>query len=284
MPRMQTPEGYYTATDVKRILNVSDSVIRSYAQKGKIKYIVPPGRKQGFYLKKDVDRLVNEVAAFLSMSLEEEDKLTFTVATKEDLAEIARIDNRLFSTVPSPEDSLEVPEWRYKFLEKTPETQFVLKNCDTIIGYAGLLPFRTDLSADTWTKILTCARVADTGITENDIERLEEGKHIHLYITGLGLDRSVPKHKRSTYGARLVNAIVDKVVELGRRGIAIDGVTAGGATTVGVHLLQTFGLHEVPPMVPGRRVFVMNIWESGTHSSIQYKDAFNEWRSKHKEN
>lgn len=282
MPRLQAPEGFYTASEARQRLNVSDAVVRAYVQKGRIRYVVPPGRKQGFYLKRDVDGIVNEITAFLSMSLlEENDTLTFNLASKEDLLEIARIDNTLFSTVTSDEDTPEVPAWRYKFLEKTPETQFVLKNGDTIIGYAGMLPFRTDLSADTWTKILTCARVADTGITEDDIESLEEGKHIHLYITGLGLDKSVPRHKRSTYGARLINALVDRIVELGRRGVFIDGATAGGATTIGAHLLQAFGMHEVPPRVPGRRVFTMNIWESGSHASMQYKEALAKWKQEH---
>src|SRR5712664_3366092 len=139
MPRLQTPSGYYTATEVKKLLNVSDPVIRTYAQKGKIKYIVPPGRKQGFYLREDVDKIVNEISAFLSM--EEDDKLEFGAASHEDLLGITEIANSFFSSDPDHDD-LTIPEWSNEFLAKNPETEFTLKAGDTIIGFIGTLPLK----------------------------------------------------------------------------------------------------------------------------------------------
>ncbi|GCF11943.1 hypothetical protein [Dictyobacter arantiisoli] len=70
MPRYQPPKGYYTSTQVKAILNISGAMIANYVEKGKIRHVVPPGRKHGFSLKKDVDALTRELDAFFK--LEEE--------------------------------------------------------------------------------------------------------------------------------------------------------------------------------------------------------------------
>src|SRR5690242_12084674 len=97
MPRTQPPEGYITATEAKKILNVSDSMIRVHAQKGRIKYYAPPGRKQGFYLKKDVEKLAADLNVFLDVGMEEEAS-HFSRASIEDLPEIIEITRQLFGS------------------------------------------------------------------------------------------------------------------------------------------------------------------------------------------
>src|SRR5579875_2410475 len=95
MPRRQPPKGYYRATEVEKILNVSSAMIRIYVQKGAIKYFVPEGMKQGYYLKSDVDKLAAKLNAFMSMD-DDEEETRLVVATREDLTEIVRIGRVLF--------------------------------------------------------------------------------------------------------------------------------------------------------------------------------------------
>src|SRR5215471_301538 len=152
MPRLQTPQGYYTATEVKRLLNVSDAVIRSYAKSGKIKYIIPPGRKQGFYLKRDVDRIVNEISAFLHMDEESTDETTFGLAEKEDLIDTGKIGIALFT--PGSDVSPEPPEWYINASKKNPEMDYVLKRDEQLLGYASIVPFKVNSQ-----KIYKCLEV-----------------------------------------------------------------------------------------------------------------------------
>jgi hypothetical protein len=49
-----------------------------------------------------------------------------------------------------------------------------------------------------------------------------------------------------------------------------------GASHSGIRLLLAFGLHEIPAKVPGNRAFIMNIAESGSPVSMQYKEALQE--------
>src|SRR5437588_12077649 len=141
MSKIQPPKGYITATEVKNRLNISDAMIRYYVQKDKIKYLVPPGRKHGFYLEKDVNKLVNELNAFLHIEEEgEEEESVFGIPARDDLREILKIGIALFS--PDSNISPDPPEWWIKVLEKNPEISFVLKRQDQVLGYISTLPFK----------------------------------------------------------------------------------------------------------------------------------------------
>src|SRR4051794_8618831 len=130
MPRMKAPNGYYTLTEATKLLNISNAMVRNYVKKGKIHYFIPPGREQGFYLKRDVDNIANEINAFLTME-DLEESSDFKAASKDELLAIVKIANALFSS--GKKDNPTVPDWRYDILAKNPETQFALKAGDKII-------------------------------------------------------------------------------------------------------------------------------------------------------
>ncbi len=265
-------------TEAKNILNVSDAMIRRYANKGKIRYVVPEGREQGFYNKQDVDRLSIAINAFFAIE-DEEEKTEFRAASKDELLDLVKLANSVFS--PEKNKNPTVPSWRYSVLEKNPETQFILKVGERVVGFTSILPLKTNMSK--WEKMLTMDSVADVGLTGEDIEEFEPGKHIHLYIAGIGIDRSIEKYKRAHYGSALVKSLISTIIDLGKRGVIIEKVTAGGATPIGRRLLLTFGLHEIPPRVPGKRIFTMDVQEAGSPIILQYKEALSQWQQEHKE-
>lgn len=99
MAKILPPKGYITATDVKNRLNISDAMIRYYVQKGKIKYLVPPGRKHGFYFEKDVDILLTELNAFLHIEENEKEGRINISITKEDIDKLTKEQEEVFRTV-----------------------------------------------------------------------------------------------------------------------------------------------------------------------------------------
>src|SRR5579864_9361711 len=109
---MKTPKGYYTISEASTRLDLSNAMVRRYVDKGRIRYMVPQGRSYGFYSKKDVDELANELNAYLSIEDEERKKLTFKTATKADMREIIRIGRLIFD--PTSTRQMEVPEWQLK--------------------------------------------------------------------------------------------------------------------------------------------------------------------------
>ncbi len=274
MPRLATPKGYYTATEVKRILNISDAMIRSYAQKGKIRYVQPPGRKHGFYLKEDVDNLSNELNAFLNIQ-NEHTISTFGQAKKEDLAEIEKIAMSLFAPNSDDSNTTNSNNWRDITFSKNQSSQHVLKDVNSnIVGYLSTIPFNANTNKIE--KLLSVDLISEVNIEENDIETFDRGKHIILYIGAIGVDNDLDEAKRHHYGARLLTGFSSFIVSLGERGVIIEKMAALGATNAGRKILQSYGFHEIPPLAEGKRAFMLEIEKSGSPVILRYKQALKE--------
>jgi hypothetical protein len=275
MPRIQPPEGYYTATETKKILNVSDAMVRIYVQKGRIKYFLPSGRKHGFYRKKDVDKLGNDLHIFLN--LDEEPTSKFMRAREEDLPAIIEITKTLFGS--GDDDSQVTPlEQRRAWMKKNSDIFYVLKREEEVIGFTYILPFKK--GTDKIAKLLRSNFAGEVNITLDDIEAFQPGKRIDLYIVAIGMKPSIKYPNRRIYASRLISNLMDVVIELGRKGVIIETITAIGFSPEGRRLLQSTGFSEMPPPVPGKRAFHIVIEESGAPLILQYKQALQEYHSK----
>jgi predicted GIY-YIG superfamily endonuclease len=62
----QAPEGYYTAAQASKMLNISGTQLRYYVKNGTLRYILPEGKHMGYYFRKDVDELANAWESFQS--------------------------------------------------------------------------------------------------------------------------------------------------------------------------------------------------------------------------
>jgi excisionase family DNA binding protein len=273
MPRMKTPKGYYTISEAAKVLDLSSAMVRRYVEKGRIQYLLPEGRSHGFYLKKDVDNLAIDLNAYLSIEDDDNEGTIFSMATKSDLPEIVQMGRAIFS--PDSERNLEPPEWQLKALEKNPEISFILRKEGKLVGYINTVPFTADNPKAQ--KCLTVEFLSDVGITPNDIETYDAGKHIHLYIMAVCTSPELKRSDRKTYGSRLINSFVSKLIEFGTRGVIIDKITARGDTRSGVRLLQAFGFNEMEPPAPGKRAFIIDLENSHSHFSKRYREALTEW-------
>jgi hypothetical protein len=84
------------------------------------------------------------------------------------------------------------------------------------------------------------------------------------------------KDLRHKYGAKLISRFMDGIVDLGKKGVIIEGITAVGATKSGIRLLQHFGLSQLVSPRPDTKLFALNIKESGSPLIMQYKQALQE--------
>ncbi|GCE12125.1 helix-turn-helix domain-containing protein [Tengunoibacter tsumagoiensis] len=272
MPRMQAPKGYYTATEVKEILNISDSMVRRYVQKGKITYSTPPERKQGFYLKKDVDNLYNELEAFLNLE-EEIEPTSFTVASSEDIPGCIALNRELFTAKVDTDDATLIRKWT-NWIQKNPEVVHILKTNNEILGIATVIPFRP--GSTKYEKVIhddTSILLGDVDINEDDIEKYAARNTVQLYIAEIGIKPSLEKDLRRRYGAKLISSFMDTVVDLGKRGIIIDSMTSVGATRSGIKLLQHFGFSEIVFPRSDTRMFAIDMKQSGAPLIQAYREA-----------
>jgi hypothetical protein len=279
MPRYQPPKGYYTATQVKKILNISGGMIANYVEKGKIKHIVPPGRTHGYYLKKDVDALATELDAFFN--LEEETETThFAMATEADIIACIELNRQLFTVSASESDAILAAKWT-KWIQKNPEVVHVLKRDNEVVGITTVLPFKPD--SEKFEEILRgdiSILLGDVDITDEDIEEYKPGNHVQLYLAEIGVKPSLTKEQRRKYGAKLISKFTDTIIDLGRRGVVIESMIAVGATRSGMKLLQHFGFSEITFSRSDTRVFTIDMKRSGAPIIRDYREALAESRQK----
>jgi len=275
MPRYQPPKDYYTSTEVKKILNISGAMIANYVGKGQIKHVIPPGRKQGYYLKKDVDKLATELNTFFDLE-EETENTDFTTATTEDLYACIALNRELFTTGSKENDETIYKRWA-AWIKKNPETVYVLKREKEVIGIATMLPFKP--KSQKFDEILrgdTSILLGDVNISARDIEVYKAGNHIQLYIAEIGIKPNLEKDLRRKYGAKLISKLVTTIEELGRRGVIIEDIVAVGATRSGIRLLQHFGFTEITFPRPDTRLFTINMKESGAPITKAYRQTLKE--------
>lgn len=282
MPRYQPPKGYYTSTEVKNILNISGAMIANYVEKGKIKHIVPPGRTHGFYLKKDVDNLANELDAFFNLE-EENETVTFTAATPSDIPGCVALNRELFTASTYADDTTLVNKW-INWIQKNPEIIYILKRNEEVVGIVTILPFKP--KSKKFQKILrgdTSILLGDIDIAANDIEEYKEGSRILLYIAEIGVKPSLNKEFRRKYGAKLISRFMDIIANLGSRGVILEEILSVGATKSGIRLLQHFGFSEIMFTRSDTRLFEIDIQKSGAPVMKAYREAleqYNEAKSK----
>jgi len=251
---------YYTAAQTKEILGINDNKLYTYTGNGSLKRIIPPGKKQAVYKRREVDKLARELQAFM---IHRGTKPTefMRVTTREEMVECQEISQALFGVGRATVDE------RMKLLEKNPITYHILKNQDQVIGYVAMMP----LKPNRLEKILK--QTIPVTIESEDIESFKEGNHIDLYLHAIGIRPGFTTAEKHAYGARLVAELVTQIIELGRQGITIGTIAARSNMPDGVRLMKHAGFTEIEPLTPERRTFIIEVKESGIPFAKQYKDA-----------
>jgi hypothetical protein len=234
MPRRQAFKEYYTAGEVKKKLGITDGQLYNYVRYGHLQRIMPPGRKQGVYRRDEVDKFALELKAFLSGS-DQVRRLTFTNVTESDIPDFVRLTEEIFSGV-----HLDAGE-RVRWIKRNPEVLYQLCLDTQIIGCAVILPLKPEKIE----QILRDEASADE-IKAEEIETYETEKPFHLYITGVGVSPTLNKQDKRWYGAKLTRNIGEAIINLGKRGIEIETITARSETVDGIRLLRHVGFRQIP--------------------------------------
>jgi len=264
MPRMRVGRQHYTAKEVKQKLGITQGELNTFIRNGTLKPEVPPGKKQGVYKRIDVDQLVRERQAFMSISQKTSSK--FSRATKEDVKATVKVTRVLFGL----RDSEEATEARrLMWLDKNPELFYVLKSEEQVVGYALMLPLKLEKIE----KILNGEEYAQE-VSAEEIEDFTPGKTTHIYLVAAGIIPGVSHYEKRSYGARLIAGMMKVIVDLGKRGIVIETLAARSDTPDGIRLLKQ-GFTEIPTITYARN-FIINVKESGIPFVQEYKQALRE--------
>jgi hypothetical protein len=264
MPRMQLNEKYYTLSQAMKVLGMTEGMLYNHVKAGHLQRIIPPNRKQGIYLKDEVDKLAIELQAFFAVKQTPEVlSSTFRLATPNDLPECGELIHSIYHV---SSNLARRGEW----LEKNPETGFVLRDeQDRLVGCAFVLPLLP-------TKIEEILATEVTPpIWADDIQRFEVGRPTHLYIRTVGVSPGISRIAKRAYGLRLIAGLMEFVLDLGRRGVEIKEISARSETTDGIHLLKNLNFPEVPSTTTNRN-FRLNIEHADHPLVTEYKQLLKE--------
>lgn len=259
MPQTRPYKDYYTAAQVKEKLGITDGALYNYVRYEHLHRIVPPGRKQGVY-RRDEARDLQSFMVNRKVHPTRFERLK----TREEAEECYEISQALFGV------GREIVDGTMQILERNPETFYVLKDGDQVVGYTGLIP----LKPGNLHKLLDQTIPVTTPL--EDIATYERGKSVDIFIVVIAVKPIFAKTEKRFYGARLISGLMRVIEGLGERGVLINVIAARSNMPEGIRLMKGIGFAEVKPLTPERRTFVINVKESGTPLIQAYQKALAE--------
>jgi len=231
----RAPSGFYTASEAMKRLGYASSTFYEYVDAGKIKKVVPPGKKEGYYLKAEIDKMIKARELFVLQYAS--DTSLFERAHEEDIQGITELGIELFGKHGSP--SYEVRLAQYK---ANPKIFYVLKQDDIIVGYIGIFPLKHDAI-----EAIMSGMAEDrfrTGIlTPENILPFEPGTEEAFLI--IGARQGV---KKSTiYGTRLISGGIEVLEDFARKGTILKKLYGTSRTRDGIKLSKDLGFKQINP-------------------------------------
>jgi hypothetical protein len=287
--------GLYTSSETRRKLKISASTLKNLVEKGIIEKVVPYGYQNGYYTQKSVNEYYERQQIFQeSYSTSDKSKgqekgketkakrtidlapeklpTTFSEAAAEDMAEIVDIDIRTFHVAITEETYL-------RWFQKNPASFRVLRDASNhVAGYAALVPLKKEII-----ERFIRDEISMDDITADDVDLFESGKPLHVYVFAVCVDPIYRGGIKEEYGARIVRGMFDFFLELAKRGVDIETITARNDKDKpdGRRLLQKLGIPQLRSPVPDKYLFSVHVADSGYPMLAKYSDMLAEWKQNH---
>ena len=246
--RAKAPKGFYTASDVMRILGIGNSTLYHYANTGKIKKVVPPDRSEGYYVKAEVDKMAHAKELFLLRY--SSSSSTFRKAEEKDIPAIHNLSIEIFGPTIAPSY-----ESRLASYLKNPDIYYVAEQDDILVGYLGIAPIKQDIverimgeTEEIRSRLLTA--MSEIVIPEN-ILLFEPGEVDNIYLIAVSRQGLA---KSKYYGMKLITGAYNIIKKYAQQGIIARKLYSVSRTPDGINLCKSLGFREVViPENPLRR-------------------------------
>lgn len=280
MPRKPVPDGYLTSAQAAQILGCSVGMVYNYERSGQLHKKTPPGRKQGFFVEKEVKALAEGLATFFEFPIEDtetqRDNLTFSQATPDDMEDVYKVAASLFGDTTSA-------EVRKPLVASCPQGNYIVKHNGKVVAFIHIQPLKHD-------RLMAFMRGEIRGkhITTNDLDCFQPGKTVECLIKSIGATKEVgttEEAKRANqlrFLYKLLRGTALEMAKLGNEGIKISKIYATSETVTGIAMgfsaeMMQFG----KPLGTGRFRFVLDVEESNLPLLKPYKKALAAWEKEH---
>lgn len=252
MPKTgRAPEGYYSASQVMRKLGIASSTLYHFVDTGKIKRIVPPNMRDGFYVKEEIDKMAKERELFILTYMKTSSE--YGKADKGDIMGIYEVCTSLWGERTASYDS------RLKSFQKNPSIYYVVKKEGIVIGFVGLIPFHQEALNILMTEAQTnFYRVYDELLGEPDnILPFVAGQPIKSLFLDMAVKKGIPKGE--IYGMRLIQGSLNTIETFAQQGTPVEKLHASSSSPDGIKLCRDLGFTEIPIGETTRRGFVLDL-------------------------
>lgn len=238
----KAPKGYYSASQVMRRLGIGSSTLYHFVDVGKIKRIVPPDMREGYYPQEDVDKMVRAREMFLLTY--SKDTATFSRATEEDVQGIYDVTASHWNNNPSYEDRLA----RYR---KNPYIYYVVKKEGIVVGFLGMTPLKEKAL-----ERVMAENFQPVDLGPDNILPFIPGQPIENLFLDIVVRKGV---KSEPYGMRLLEGGREVLEDFAKQGSPVHMMYAASSTPDGIKLCRDIGFTELPAITgASRKRFELN--------------------------
>ncbi len=257
MPNLS--DRYYSGREAQRKLGITEPALRNLVNQRKIKKIVPPGKQYGVYLREEVDIYAEKWLAFLTAN--EPPKTTFEIGKPEDMVGVYKLAQRAIA--PKTMDA----DLRRAWLEKAPESTYVVKHDDKVVAFFHLIPVKHNTLMN-----FMEGKIRGWDITAEEVETFEQGKPVEC-LAIIASEPDVSETTRMHYVTVLLRGLRKQMGELGRKGYIITKIYATSETPTGIAMAIHVGMEAYGPKVGKRLTFVWDIEKSQSFLFDAYKEG-----------
>jgi hypothetical protein len=262
MPRRgkvsKAPEGYYTASEAIKRLNMPRTTFHHYVKIGKIKKKVPYGHKEGFYEKAYIDRMAE--ASQLYAIQYAEDPATFSIASDDDLPGIYDVLISLWGPTNAT-----TTETRLSWRKVNQEMDYVVKQEGIVVGFVNIKP----LTHEAIEKYIH-REIQVKDLKPEDILPFKSGVPLECEV-GIAVRAGV--HGPKKYGMRLIGGMIDVMKDFARRGVVIKAMYTRSSTPDGINLAHGLGFKEMASSVEqNSKLFILDFEKSDSPFVREYRE------------
>lgn len=264
---------YYTAAEARAVLGLNENTFQTWVKTGKIKRTRLPGRGQGLYLKREIDRKAQLIEAALFLDTTKE--LEYKTATRADVDAELHLSHLIYG---KRRMTPEVQRAIKRLIEINPESCWHLYDRELLAASLTIAPF-----AHSAIEAFQQGKRGWFLTEEPPLQQFEPGSPRACVILEFMTTPTVPPEKRNFYGQALLREFATVSLKAwGARGVEISKVYACGSTGAGRNLLRgsrAFG--ELGEPVPGRVIFELDVQRSTLILLHPYKEALAVWKAQH---